>query len=381
MKLMDRYMLREMVVPFLIGQCAIICILVGTMLYNNANILIQNQVPVVLVFRIVLFFLPFLIHMTMPVAIAVGTALAVSRLVRDSEITVMRSAGVGMRRIFLPYFVAGLILSVGDFYFGEYVVPPSIQKLNQVFAEIPMHLKRLLPQVGQLVSSGDQSYAMIVREMIPKAGYIELKDVQIIATVNAVAAKTAAPFIVYAEKGKYVNGDWELEKPNMVMWKGNSRTEMRPMQGTRFKLHTVVDPQAFQTGLVLQFPMWQFGQYSATRTFKELGEMIARDRKDGVINYLNLMDYYFKLSVPFSCFVMALCCPPMAQRFARAGGFMGVLLSIFLVFFYWNTMLLMRILGSPGMEGNPPYVPPYVAAWFQNVLFVAAGIYVLKRSE
>jgi lipopolysaccharide export LptBFGC system permease protein LptF len=41
----------------------------------------------------------------------------------------------------------------------------------------------------------------------------------------------------------------------------------------------------------------------------------------------------------------------------------------------------MRILGSPGMEGKPPYVPPYVAAWFQNVLFVVAGIFVLKRSE
>lgn len=381
MKLMDRYMLREMIVPFLIGQCAIICILVGTMLYNNANILIQNQVPVVLVVRIVLFFLPFLVHMTMPVAIAVGTALAVSRLVRDSEITVLRSAGVGMGRIFLPYFVLGLLLSVGDFYFGEYVVPPSIQKLNEVFAEIPMHLKRLIPQAGQLVTSGDQSYAIIVREMIPQKGYIQLKDVQLIATVNAVATKTSAPFIVYAANGKYINGDWELDKPHMVMWKESNLTESRPQSTTRFKLHTVVDPQAFQTGLVLQFPMWQFGQNSAIRTFKELGETIERDRKDNITNYLTLMDYHFKLSVPFSCLVMAICCPPMAHRFGRAGGFMGVLLSIFLVFFYWNTMLLMRILGSPGMEGRPPYIPPYVAAWLQNVLFVLAGIFMLKRSE
>ncbi len=381
MKLLDRYMLREMIVPFLIGQCAIICILVGTMLYNNANILIQNQVPVVFVVRIVLFFMPFLIHMTMPVAIAVGTALAVSRLARDSEITVLRSSGVGMWRIFMPYFVVGLLFSVGDFYVGEYVVPPSIKKLNDVFAEIPMYLKHLTPLSGQLVTSSDGAYAIMVREMIPQKGYIELRDVQIIATVNSVATRNSQPFVVYAPQGKYRNGDWELEKPNIVMWKEMNRTELRPSPQTRFLLHTVVDPQTFQSGLILQFPMWQMGQNSANRTFKELGESIIRDRKDGITNYTNLMDYQFKLSVPLSCLVMALCCPPMAHRFARAGGFMGVLLSIFLVFFYWNTMLLMRILGSPGMEGKPPFISPYVAAWSQNVLFVIAGIFVLRRSE
>ena len=41
---------------------------------------------------------------------------------------------------------------------------------------------------------------------------------------------------------------------------------------------------------------------------------------------------------------------------------MGVLLSICLVFVYWNTMLLARIVGTPGPDAAAPLVSPVVAA-------------------
>src|SRR5579862_8513322 len=91
-----------------------------------------------------------------------------------------------------------------------------------------------------------------------------------------------------------------------------------------------VDPQAFQSGFLLQMPMGQMAG-SATRTFSELGEELKNERQRHFVDYSSLLDYYFKLSVPFSCLVMALCCPPIALRFGRGGGFMGTLLSICLV--------------------------------------------------
>src|SRR5205807_4440443 len=36
MKRLDRYLVREMFIPFLIGQCAVVLMLTGTVLYNNA---------------------------------------------------------------------------------------------------------------------------------------------------------------------------------------------------------------------------------------------------------------------------------------------------------------------------------------------------------
>src|SRR5580704_4464058 len=110
-KLLDRYILREMVVPFLIGQSAIVLMLVGSVLYNNADVLLVNQVPVEFIVRMVLYFIPFVVHMTMPVAMAVAASLAISRLCADSEVTVMRASGISLVRIFSPIFVVGLLLS------------------------------------------------------------------------------------------------------------------------------------------------------------------------------------------------------------------------------------------------------------------------------
>src|SRR5579884_705591 len=379
MKLLDRYLVREMVVPFLIGQAAIVLMLTGTVLYNNAELFLAHQVPVADVARLVLYFLPFLVHMTMPVAMAVAASLSISRLGRDSEITVLRSAGVSLIRIFMPIFVVGLLTSLADFYFGEYVVPASMNRLNAVRAELPLHIKRLTPQTGQYIISTDQSFALFVQTMIPRPGYIELHGVQIIGSPKAAFGGQSKPFLMTADKGSYKDGIWTLENAFLLYYSLDGK-ELLPARPGKATIYITVDPQAFQSGFLMQMPMGTMAN-SSTRTFSQLGEDLKRERAQGFLDSYALLDYHFKLSVPFSCLVMAICCPPLALRFARGGGFMGTLLSICLVFVYWNTLLLARILGSPGPEGSAPLLAPPVAAWSQNVLFFLLGLYVLRKSE
>jgi|GEM_PF-238839 len=382
-KLLDRYMLREMVVPFLIGQGAIVLLLTGSVLYNNADVLLANQVPLRFIVRMVLYFIPFLVHMTMPVAMAVAASLAVSRLGRDSEITVLRAAGISMARIFLPIFLTGLVVSVGDFFFGEYIVPKSVEKFQGVLDEIPTQLKTLAPVPGQTISSADNAYNINIRSVFRRHGYIELHGIQIIATPTAVATGDTEPIDVYAEDGRFENGVWTLYKPSILrrnIKKDNEWQDLKPTKDGRFVMDISVDPQAFKSAFQLQLPMWKMAG-SSSRTFWQLKEDVRRNAAQNVVDPYAVLNYHFKLSVPFSCLVMALCCPPMAMRFARGGGFMGTLLSICLVFVYWNTMLLMRILGSVGPEGGAPLLAPQIAAWTQNVVFIVIGLIVLRRSE
>lgn len=379
MKLLDRSLLREMVVPFLIGQAAIVLMLIGSVLYNNATVLLMNQVPLVYVFKLILYFLPFLIHMTMPVAMAVGASLAVSRLGRDSEITVMRAAGASLVRIFMPLFVVGLVVSVGDFFFGETIVPLSVQRLEAVLAEIPNHLPKLQPLAGDWIISNDKSYAIYVQTMIPRHDFIELHGVMIVSGPKAIYSGVSAPMQVYASNGRYEAGHWILIHPAAFTYTTDGK-KVSQMSPSNMDLYVTVDPQAFQSGFLLQLPMWTMAR-SSNRTFWQLREEIKRNRVQHINDVLTVLDYEFKMSIPFSCLVMALCCPPLSLRFSRGGGFMGVLLSICLVFVYWNTMLLARILGTPGPDAGAPLLSPVVAAWAQNTIFVLIGLYVLRKSE
>ena len=379
MKQIDRNMLREMLVPFLIGQGAIVLMLIGSVLYNNATIFLQNQVPVELVIRMVLFFIPFLIHMTMPVAVAVAASLAVSRLGRDSEITVKRAAGASLVRIFMPVFLLGAVASVGDFLWGEYVVPAARKSMESVIGDIPNHLPRLLPQPGQWIVSPDNSFAIYVSTMIPRRGYIELNGIQIDSAPKSIYNGESRPMHLAAAHGKYENGNWTLENAVGFSYTVDGKTVNMTSPQTQ-TIRVVVDPKAFQSGFLLQLPMWQMAG-NVNKTFGEMSRELVADKRMGIHNPTLEMDRHFKLSIPFSCLVMALCCPPIALKLSKGGGFMGVLVSICLVFVYWNTMLLSRILGTPGPNGEAALLTPFAAAWSQNLVFAIVGLLLLKKSE
>jgi lipopolysaccharide export system permease protein len=330
----------------------------------------------------VLYFIPFVVHMKMPVAMAVAASLAISRLGADSEIAVMRASGISLFRIFTPIFLLGLSVSVFDFYFGEYAVPAAVDRFQAVLNEIPTHLPNLQPQSGQWIVSSDQSYAIFVRTMLRRQGYIELHGVQIVASPAATFNQEAQPLDIYAKNGTYANGKWILN--SYAAFKRDSKDEdwvkVRPTKDGKLEFDISVDPQAFSRGFLLQLPMWKMAG-SSTRTFAQLRQDLKRNEAENIYDVFRQLDYYFKLSIPFSCFAMALCCPPLALRFARGGGFMGTLLSICLVFVYWNTMLLMRILGSPNGTAKTALLPPIVTAWGQNVIFALLGLFVMRRSE
>jgi len=330
----------------------------------------------------VLYFIPFVVHMTMPVAMAVAASLAVSKLAATSEITVMRASGISLRRIFMPIFVTGFVISVGDFYFGEYVVPAAVDRFQAVLDEIPTHLPSIQPQSGQWISASDQSYTIFVRTMIRHVDYIELRGIEIASSPSASFNHEADAIVAFAEMGRYANGKWTLYSPGGFK-RGDRNSSwglIPPTKDGRLELNISVDPQVFQHGFMLQLPMWKMAG-SSTHTFAQLKQYIKRNDAEHIRDIGMHLDYYFKLSIPFSCLAMALCCPPLALKFAKGGSFVGTLLSICLVFVYWNTMLLMRILGSPSGGSQAGLLPPMAAAWGQNVIFVLLGLWVLRKSE
>ncbi len=368
MKTLDRYLIRELIIPSLIGQFAVVLMLTGTVLYNNAGIFLSYHIAASDVARVVVYFLPYLIHMTMPVATAIAASLAVSRLTRDSEITVMRSSGISLKRIFLPIFIIGLVLSVLDFFLGENLVPLSNRQMEATLASISRNLHYLVPQERTWVESPDHRYIAYVGRMVLAKNGVQTYNVMIGQIGDS--ADNSLPRIAFAKWGTYRNGIWDLHDVFVHNYLHNGLEE----QFIKAKQWIINFRIAEQNFILIQLQL-PFYSSSSTMSFSQLGHRLVEERKAGGVNPNDLLDYYFKLSVPFSCLVFAICCPPLSLRFARTGNFTGVLLSIILVFVYWNTMLLSKILGYQGL------LPPLIAAWSQDILFVLAGLVVLRGEE
>ncbi|MCS7301074.1 MAG: LptF/LptG family permease [Fimbriimonadales bacterium] len=353
---LDRYIAREMLTPLGIGVCAILLMLIGNLLFNYAPWFFNYGVPVAAVAQMVLYYTPYLLVLSLPVGAAVGTALTVNRLTRDSEITVLRMAGVSLRRIFAPMMLIGALLSGVNFALNEYLVPPSMQQFNKLRNRI-----FLLAPVPNLTSNAvikAQNYIVAIGVAQQQGARVLLEDVLMIER-----REQGGWLVVKAPRGEYHNGVWTLHEPSAHYYQPDGAVaDVR--NATRLMINLQVALQDFFTTPTPE-----------EQTMAQLYDQIQRNRAMGLDTRQLEVSYHLKAAVPAACLILALCAPVLSFLLARAGGFVGVLLSIVLVFVFWNTLLLFQILGNYG------FLPPMLAAWSPNLLFGAGGLLLLRRLE
>ena len=83
-----------------------------------------------------------------------------------------------------------------------------------------------------------------------------------------------------------------------------------------------------------------------------------------------------RFSIPAACLVFALIAPVFAVVFSRGGPFVGVLVSLILVWLYYNAWII-----STQIFGMQKILSPFMSAWLPNIVFGLAGLLLLRRLE
>ena len=107
-RLIDRYLLREVVPPFLVGLLLVIFVLLMNQVLLLADLFIDKGVPVLKALRVLGLLIPSILVFALPMAVLMGILGGLARLSADSEIVAFRSLGVGPRRLAGPLILFGL---------------------------------------------------------------------------------------------------------------------------------------------------------------------------------------------------------------------------------------------------------------------------------
>ncbi len=107
-RLLDRYVLREVVPPFLLGLLLVTFVLLMNQVLLLADLFIDKGVPWLQALRLLGLLVPSILVFALPMAVLMGVVGGLARLSADSEIVALRSAGVGPRRLARPLLVFGL---------------------------------------------------------------------------------------------------------------------------------------------------------------------------------------------------------------------------------------------------------------------------------
>ena len=108
----DRYLVKELVSPFLFGGALFTFFLVIDRLYHLTELVITKGVPFHLVLQLLAYMLPSFLAYTLPMACLVAVLLAGGRLAGDLEIIAFKAAGVSVMRLFRPIMTAALLVGM-----------------------------------------------------------------------------------------------------------------------------------------------------------------------------------------------------------------------------------------------------------------------------
>ena len=357
MKIIDRYLISELIVPFLIGTIAVVLMFLANMLiFEFRNISIQH-VPFLAIMQILLYKAPSFLNLTLPVGMSLAASLSYARLARESELTAMRVAGVSIVRTVVPVAAFGLMVAVGNFLLTEKVMPKAEKAYRNVANKVGV--LATIPSFSSNAMVKLRNYTMSIGSVTKqKEDTILLSDILMVER-----PQVGEITLVTADRGEYKDGIWTLHNAYFRSFKGEDLVNARPRQDV------IINEKIILQDFFLP-------PAPEEESLGELKNAIANLKKLGGDSKELEVEYHVRYSVPASCFVFAIVAPIFAIQFSRSGGFVGVFLSIILVFLYYNAFIIStQILGRTGL------VPAVFAAWLPNILFLIMGAIGLRRLE
>ena len=110
-RVLDRYVFRELVSPFFIGVGLFTFFLTIDRIYSLTDLVVTKGVPFYLVLQLLAYMLPSFLAHTLPMALLVAVLLAAGRLSSDLEVVGFNASGVGPVRLFLPFLAAAIAVT------------------------------------------------------------------------------------------------------------------------------------------------------------------------------------------------------------------------------------------------------------------------------
>jgi LPS export ABC transporter permease LptG len=362
--ILDRYLLAEMVGPFLFAFGAFLLFWALNIFFLAADYLVNQHAPFFLVLRFVVFRIPQAIPMAFPFACLFAALLAMGRVMGDNEVTAMRTSGIPVWRIALTPLLFGFAMFLFAYGMNEYVAPVSVDLSTRTFYQIIYHTDALPVEPQFFRKDPDTNNVFYVTQVAPDNK--TMQGVQIYKPgrtgpwTETLQAKTAtvesSALVLHDVIDTRYNADGYVTSQQHV----KDVTVGLPLAETaaQFMSNTTSDP-------------WTMSSKSLSTQVKALQAQGIGGSALGNLE-INLAN---KLAWPFACFIGVLIALPLALRFGKRGRTLGIALAILAFFVYY---LMTSAAAAFGRNGA---INPFLAAWLPNMIIGSAGAILLWLEE
>lgn len=360
MRILDKYILKEFLGPFLFGVAAFTAIFVGSdTLLKIAEYVTKYGASAVAAAKVFVLALPSIVVYTFPMAVLLGSLMCFSRLSGSSELIVMRTSGQSFTRLAMPVFVLAFIISLCAVAFNEYVVPWTNQEYQRVVnTEIKRNMNPGVTNhvVIRDVQDGKIVHLLYARKYDPKTKTLTNLTIQEFQNENVVRVENAP-------EAHWVNGTWVMSNGVIYDLTGDGVDRMVHFESQAI---TYADsPDTIQKNQKQEDEM----------TIRELNEQKKAFEAAHADTASIVMEMNRRFSLPLASFIFALVGAPLGVQKQRSSSSIGFGISVVIIFLYYAVMTF------TGALGRGHVLPPALAVWIPNLIAFVTGIYLIRRAS
>lgn len=363
MRILTRYILREVTAHALIGAAIFTFVLFTRDLGHILELVVRASAPLPSVAEIFSFTVPLALTYTIPMSVLVGILIGLSRLAADSEITAMRASGMGVwsfLRILSIFVVACWLLALAN---GLYIAPRSQAALGHL--EDRLRGSQVSFEIQPRVFyEGFPKYVLYVQDVKTAQGAAVWKGV-----FMADISDAANPKITLAREGIVVSEGQDRLHLHLI---DGSAHETDPKDSDHYQITTFE-----QTDIPIDLPSTASkSDESIPASLMSTWSLVQKaERSDPVSARWYLIEFHRRFALPTACLVLALVGIPLGLSSKKSGKSGGFVLTILLVFAYYVVSLIGVSLARQGR------VAPWFGAWLADIAFFALGVFLLWRAE
>lgn len=360
LRLLDKYVLKELLYPFVFGVASFSTLFVASsMLFKIVKYMTTYGAPVSVVARMFLYSMPEVINYTFPMSVLLATLMAFGKLSGSSEIVAMKSGGVSYYRIVAPVLAVGFVISMFSVIWAEKVVPPSKHEAKRILAaEIQGNVKpRTQEHVVIKTLSGDTQRITYARSFDAGTGIMNNITIEEFSNEKLSRVQTA-------EQAKWENNSWVLENGTVYT--------VDEKEGVTSKVS--FSKQVIPLNANPREIAWEQKDADEMTLGELRGYIRMLERQQQPTAYY-WTEIFMRFAIPLASCVFALLGAPLGTQRQRSGSSIGMGISVIVIFVYYGIMAFTTGLGKGGV------IPPLLAAMSSNIVCFIAGVFLLKKAD
>lgn len=360
---LDRYVLGEILGPLGLGFLVYTFILLLQFLFSSAEMIIRRGLPASIVGQLLLYSLPNIVVLTIPMALLLGVLVGIGRLASDSELIALRSTGMSIYRLLRPVLLLSAVLTLVTGLLMIYLLPQGNRAVSRLYLDILT--RTVAQQVEPRVFYNEwQGKVLYIFETSPRG-----EDWKGVFLADAVPSERQE--VIVARRGRLLVED------------AGERVVLQLSDAIKhsFDFHS---PKRYETSRHETLRMVLRDRFLSTERARiasrrgprelELGELrkLARDiSATPEQRRIARVGVHKMFAIPAACLVMGLLSLPLGFTNRHGGRSSGFAISIGVIVAYY-------VMLSQGEDAaRLGKVSPGLAIWLPDLLLLAIGLTLL----